>query len=162
MQGIDNFRLILQLFIALSIIIGLIYLTFKILNIKSNIIKRSKLSNLGGISLGQNKSVQLIKIGNKIYVLGVGDDVVLIKIIDNEDEINLIEQSEEFNKKSLNFERYLNSFTDKLFKKKNNQIEFEEFLTQKLNDIKETKQKLMENEHEMKFYKENGREHEEN
>jgi len=162
MPGIDYFRLILQLFIALSIIIGLIYLTFKILNIKSNIIKRSKLSNLGGISLGQNKSVQLIKIGNKIYVLGVGDDVVLIKIIDDEDEITLIEQSEEFNQKSLNFGGYFNFFTDKLFKKKNNQIEFEEFLTQKLNDIKDTKQKLMDNEHEMKFYKENGREHEEN
>jgi len=42
---------------------------------------------LGGIVLGQNRAVQVVQVGKKILILGVGNDVQLIKEINDEDEI---------------------------------------------------------------------------
>ncbi|TMV52043.1 flagellar protein [Paenibacillus mesophilus] len=45
---------------------------------------------LGGLPLGQNKSVQIVEIGRSIYILGVGDGVQLIQKIDDPEEIAYI------------------------------------------------------------------------
>ncbi|WJH33278.1 flagellar biosynthetic protein FliO [Paenibacillus sp. CC-CFT747] len=45
---------------------------------------------LGGVPLGQNKSVQIVEIGRKLYVLGVGDSINLISIIEDEEEAEYI------------------------------------------------------------------------
>ena len=47
--------------------------------------------NLGGAPLGANKSVQLVKLGDKIYVLGVGEEITLLDIIDDPDEVRRLE-----------------------------------------------------------------------
>ena len=46
------------------------------------------MKNLGGLSLGAQKSAQLIQIGNRLYIVGVGDNITLLKEIDNEEEMN--------------------------------------------------------------------------
>ncbi|RKN86510.1 flagellar biosynthetic protein FliO [Paenibacillus ginsengarvi] len=45
---------------------------------------------LGGLSLGQNKSVQVVEIGRSIYVLGVGENITLIQKIDDPEEMAYI------------------------------------------------------------------------
>ena len=42
-------------------------------------IKISLMKNMGGISLGQHKSIQLVVIGETYYLIGVGDDIQFIK-----------------------------------------------------------------------------------
>ncbi len=76
--------LILRIIIVLVIIIGLIYLLLKLLNRSSNFTKQGEvLTNLGGISLGMNKSAQMLKVGDKIYLIGVGEDIsILTEITD--------------------------------------------------------------------------------
>ena len=46
---------------------------------------------MGGTPLGNNKSLQLVKVGEKVYLIGVGDQVTLIKEFSESDEINSIE-----------------------------------------------------------------------
>jgi flagellar protein FliO/FliZ len=42
--------------------------------------------NLGGTSLGQSKSIQMVKVGNRLFVVGVGESISLLKEIDDEQE----------------------------------------------------------------------------
>ena len=41
---------------------------------------------LGGIALGHNRSLQVVQVGGKVYLLGVGQDVRLLHLIDDEEE----------------------------------------------------------------------------
>lgn len=85
-NGSIVFYLIKMVF-ALLLVLALIYLLLKFLNKRNKIFQAVKaLENIGGISLGQNKSIQIIRIGNHIYVVGVGDNVELLHEITNEKE----------------------------------------------------------------------------
>ncbi|ANE48963.1 hypothetical protein SY83_16090 [Paenibacillus swuensis] len=76
---------------VLILIIGLIVLLIKFLGQKNRgwMLNRS-VKTLGGVALGQNKSVQLVEIGSAIYVVGVGDDIRLLEKIDDPEEMELI------------------------------------------------------------------------
>ncbi|WP_071395328.1 flagellar biosynthetic protein FliO [Bacillus tuaregi] len=81
----DFFKMIL----ATIFVIALLYLILKFVNKKGQLFKSSQLiENLGGTTLGANRSVQLIKVGNRILVVGVGENVQLIKEIDKPEEFN--------------------------------------------------------------------------
>ena len=43
-----------------------------------------------GTTLGANRSVQLIKIGNQLLIVGVGENIQLLKEIDDEQEYEQI------------------------------------------------------------------------
>ena len=47
---------------------------------------------MGGSPLGQNKSLQLVKVGGSFYLIGVGNEVTLIKEFSNEEEIAILEE----------------------------------------------------------------------
>lgn len=81
---------------ALAFVIGLLFALLKFINRKSRIYNKNQLmKNVGGISLGQNKSVQLIVVGNQYYLVGVGEDIRLLKEITDKTEIdNLTEYYE--------------------------------------------------------------------
>lgn len=78
----------LKTILALIFVIGLLFMLLKFINRKNRLFDKSRLmKNLGGISLGQQKSVQLITIGNSYYLIGVGEDIHLLKEITDEEEI---------------------------------------------------------------------------
>ncbi|HJA40948.1 MAG TPA: flagellar biosynthetic protein FliO [Firmicutes bacterium] len=84
---IDIWDYIKVLFMLL-IVVGLLYFLLRFLNKKSNMISgKDLIQNLGGISLGANKNVQLLKIGDKIFLVGVGENVSLLKEITNKDDV---------------------------------------------------------------------------
>src|SRR5690625_983644 len=81
---------VLKVFFALLFILLLIYLAIRFLNNRHlSTAQRKVMENLGGISLGQNKSVQVIRVGEKVYLLGVGENVELLKEISDQ---NLIDE----------------------------------------------------------------------
>src|SRR5699024_6679095 len=53
--------------------------------------KAGSLENIGGISVGQQKSVQIIRIGDKMYLLGVGSNVELLKELSEEESENILQ-----------------------------------------------------------------------
>ncbi|MFC4557128.1 flagellar biosynthetic protein FliO [Virgibacillus kekensis] len=71
---------------ALLLVLGLIYLLLKFLNKRNKLFQQVKaLENLGGISVGPNKSVQLVRIGTKVYLIGVGENVEMLQEIEDEE-----------------------------------------------------------------------------
>ena len=78
---------IVKTILSLIFVVGLLYLLLKWVKKKSSHLPNSQLlQNLGGISIGPNKSLQLVKVGDSILVLGVGENVQLLKEI-NEQEV---------------------------------------------------------------------------
>lgn len=74
------------------------------------------MENLGGISLGQNKSVQVIRVGEKVYLLGVGENVELLKEISDQ---NLIDELIHKNDQNFDTKSFLDFF--KTFEKEKDQ-----------------------------------------
>lgn len=80
----DYIKTILALLFVVGLLVGLL----KFVNRKNRIYDKSKMmKNMGGLSLGQQKSIQLVRIGNSLYLIGVGDDIRLLKEITDSDEI---------------------------------------------------------------------------
>ena len=48
--------------------------------------KANFIENLGGTNLGSNRSIQLVKVGNRVLIVGVGEDIQLLTEIEDEAE----------------------------------------------------------------------------
>lgn len=89
----DFFRMIA----ALLFVIMLLFLLLKFINKKNKGYQQGRMiENMGGTPLGGNRSVQLVRVGEKILVLGIGDSVQVLNVIDEKEEYNrLIEEHNE-------------------------------------------------------------------
>jgi flagellar protein FliO/FliZ len=77
----------LKMFIALGFVLFLIYFLLKFVTKRNRIFQQGQsIVNLGGTSLGQNKSIQIIKVGKRVLVVGVGESISLLKEIDDQQE----------------------------------------------------------------------------
>jgi len=73
---------------ALVFVVGLLFFLLKFINRKNRMYDKTRLmKNMGGISLGQHKSVQLVVIAESYYLIGVGEDIRLLKEITDPAEI---------------------------------------------------------------------------
>lgn len=80
-----------KVIVMLLFVIALLYLFLRFLNKKSTITNGKELiQNLGGVSLGSNKNVQVLKIGQKLYLVGVGENVNLLKEITEKEEVEAL------------------------------------------------------------------------
>ena len=86
--GLSAWDYIKTLF-ALVFVVGLLFGLLKFVNRKNRMYDKNRLmKNMGGISLGQHKSIQLVVIGETYYLIGVGDDIRLLKEITDPEEID--------------------------------------------------------------------------
>ncbi len=86
----------IKLIVALAIVIGLIVLISKFLRKKNGFLKRHQVvENFGGISVGSNKSIQTIKIGDRFYVIGVAENIELLMEITDPKTIEQLMKQEE-------------------------------------------------------------------
>ncbi|XOS92676.1 flagellar biosynthetic protein FliO [Brevibacillus laterosporus] len=81
-----------QIVFSLAVVVGLIYLLFKWLGKRQagGFRESGPFRTVGGYSLGTGKSIQLVMIGDSLYVLGVGDNIQLIRQIPPGDELDVI------------------------------------------------------------------------
>ena len=77
----------IKIFFSLIVVLGLLIFVLKFLN-KRNLAYQhsSTIRNIGGISVGPQKSVQIVQVGKSIFVVGVGDEVRLLKEVSSEEE----------------------------------------------------------------------------
>ena len=81
----------IKIFLALLFVLGLLLFVLRFLNRRNmNYQQNSMIQNLGGESVGTQKSVQLLQIGGKVYVVGVGEDVQLLQVISDPEEVERI------------------------------------------------------------------------
>lgn len=81
----------IKMIFATIFVVALLYFLLKFINKKSHVYKSSQVvENIGGTSLGANRSVQIVKIGDRVLVLGVGENIQLLKEIEDEEEARRI------------------------------------------------------------------------
>lgn len=100
--------------LVLCIFIGVIYLIIRWIAKKKNVsISGSEFAKVEGTkALALNKYLQLVSIGNKYYILGIGDHAVnLIKELDDEEQIDQIKLDIS---RSKTFKPFVNQFKKSL------------------------------------------------
>ncbi|SET41351.1 flagellar protein FliO/FliZ [Salinibacillus kushneri] len=76
---------IIKMVFMLAVVLALIYFLLRFLQKRNKMFQQVRaMENLGGISLGSNKSMQMVRIGDRIFVVGVGEDISLLTEIDDE------------------------------------------------------------------------------
>lgn len=84
---------LLKLVGILALLIGLLYVGIRIFTKRNRQMRDlNVLENLGGIPVGQQKSVQLVRVGSSFYLLGVGENVELLQEITDESLIQELEE----------------------------------------------------------------------
>ncbi|WP_232735743.1 flagellar biosynthetic protein FliO [Alteribacter populi] len=102
----NYFWMIVQMFLALAFVIALIYGILKLVNKRSQSMRNhSTIRSIGGVNLGPNRSVQLVKVGNRLLVVGVGETIQLLKEVTDPAEI---EQMLEEHRPQESFEAPIN------------------------------------------------------
>ncbi|MGM0835554.1 MAG: flagellar biosynthetic protein FliO [Bacillota bacterium] len=80
-----------KMIFALVFVLLLIYGALRLINKRNKWFDNGRsVENIGGTNLGNNKSLQLVKVGNSILVVGVGDSINLLKEITDEKEADLL------------------------------------------------------------------------
>ncbi|MEX2462216.1 MAG: flagellar biosynthetic protein FliO [Paenibacillaceae bacterium] len=76
---------------CLILIIALFFIIIKVISQKNRLmISGRSVKLIGGVSIGQNKSIQVVEVGHTLFVVGVGDNVQLISKIEDAEEIEFI------------------------------------------------------------------------
>lgn len=140
----------IKMFFALLLILALLYGILIILRRRKKLYQHSNLlENVGGIPLGPNKSIQIVRVGSSLYLIGVGDNIEMLQeITDEELKTALLEEKEEdslpvanmvFNlfqgKQNKNNQKTLQSFSENL------QEELKKFRTNRKNLMDEFNKK---------------------
>lgn len=83
----DFYGHFIQVIIALIVIIGMIVLLIRFLAARNKGWRGEKsLRVMAGVALGQNKSLQIVKIGDSVYIVGVGENITLLDKIDDREK----------------------------------------------------------------------------
>ncbi|TCP58832.1 HpcH/HpaI aldolase/citrate lyase family protein [Tumebacillus sp. BK434] len=93
--GVDGgsmFWSILQLFFALGIIIAIIYLLIRFLSTRTSLTRGNVIQPLGAHTLASNRSVHVIALQDKVYVIGVGENVTLLDTIEDAEQIEQLKE----------------------------------------------------------------------
>src|SRR5699024_1479223 len=131
---------IIKMVVALFFVLALIYIILLVLRRRNKLLQNHDLlENLGGISLGQNKSLQLIRIGSHIYVVGVGEHVDLMLEITEPEVLESLLNAESSNEEI--------PFLKGLFTKEKNKVDdkhdFMSQLDDELNKLQKNREKLV-------------------
>jgi flagellar protein FliO/FliZ len=119
---------LLQFFGSFILIIGLLYFVLRFVS------KKAKQGGgvfhaLGGHSFGNNRSMQMVMVGDTLYILGVGDNVNLIRAVPPGDEQTSLLETVAVKPLDLSGK---SKWTRGFFKRKTAQEKFDEHLFQEL------------------------------
>lgn len=137
----------LRMILATAFVAGLLYFLLKFINKKSMSYKSSQLvENLGGTSLGANRSIQIVKAGNRLLIVGVGENIQLLKEIDDPEEFSQVIQ--EYNNKIEQLVQPSDIVT-KFLKRTNKDdgkqsVNFSALLNDQLNEMTSGRKKVLE------------------
>lgn len=132
-----------KVLIALVFVLGLLLFILKYLNKRNfNYQQNAVIKNIGGLSVGQQKSVQLLLIGKSVYVVGVGDNIQLLKEIESDEEIDHLLSQIESNQSMVNTSPYIAQLIKKFSQKERPQDiskspKFNDLFNEKIGKIKQ-------------------------
>ncbi len=143
------FWLIVQMIGALLLVIGLIYLLLRFVNSRTRQFQNNHtMQSIGGLSLGPNRSIQMVKIGERVLIVGVSDTIQLVKEIEDKEEIDqLLEQKKQ---EQIRMDQPITKaagwLNDTIMKKKSVQksepLQFGQLLNKQLEDVSKSQQEI--------------------
>ncbi|MFD2133140.1 flagellar biosynthetic protein FliO [Pseudogracilibacillus auburnensis] len=136
----------IKMIFALLLVLALIYFILTFIKKRNRLFSNVHvLENLGGITVGTNKSIQLVRIGAKVYLIGVGDNVEMLQEITDEEIVHTLLEEEEQNAQSSTF---IGAFLQKgSFRSDEKNKQFTSTLEKELNKIKDKRHRMI---HHMK------------
>lgn len=76
-----------RMIFALLFVVLLLYGLLRFVNSRNKTFQQNSLiQNLGGVGVSQGKSVQLLQVGNSLFLVGIGEDITLLKEIEDSEE----------------------------------------------------------------------------
>ena len=138
---------IVKMFFALLLVLALIYGILIILRRRNKLYQHSDvLENLGGIPLGPNRSIQIIRVGSSIYMVGVGENVEMLQELTDEEVKTMLLQKEDETNPSMT------SFFEKILSqnKKSQEVSDDHFsdkLKAELNKLQFNRKNMIEKHH---------------
>ncbi|MFJ7730426.1 flagellar biosynthetic protein FliO [Lysinibacillus sp. NPDC097231] len=142
----------IKMVLALIFVVALFYGLMKFLNKRNlNFQRNQMVQNLGGLSLGAQKSVQLLQVGKTLYLVGVGENVQLLREITDPDEVATLLALYNERQELAATSPYIAEVLSK-FKRKNsessstqqNQDSFGELFEKKISEIKQERSEELE------------------
>lgn len=123
---------------ALAFIVFLIYALAKFVNKRTKTFGGNRaIETIGGVSVGSNRSIQLVKVGNRLLVIGVGESIHLLKELTDKNEIEALLQEHEGN---FGYEDFFSKSKQWLENRKSsNRQNFTSILEQQLNRMSENR-----------------------
>lgn len=143
----NTFRILIQTIAALAFVIFLLYMFLRFVGKRSQSFRSTQiLQNIGGVPLGTNRSIQIIRVNDRILIVGVGESIHLLKeITDPEEVTKMIAQHQQ---KMESFDQPIDKVIN-LFKKDHrneastiNENAFKQLLSKQLKDVQHTQKKL--------------------
>lgn len=137
----------IKLIVASIFVIGLLVFLLKFINRRTKEFQAGKaMQSLGGISVGNNKSVQLIKLENEILVVGVGENVQLLKEITSEETIqNIVQLSEnEAGSAAVPLEKMKQWFQSKKDRNEQEPMNFKMYIKEQLSSTRRERKEIIE------------------
>ncbi|WP_079480181.1 flagellar biosynthetic protein FliO [Halobacillus salinus] len=139
---------IIKLIFVLILILGLIYGLLKFFNKKNKLFSRNRtMENLGGMNLAPNRSVQAVRIGEQVFILGVGDDVQLVtEVTDENTKTSLLDREQLGQAQPFKVGRIMDKFRQT--EKSNDQtassstVQFQKLFENQLNEMKQKTKKV--------------------
>lgn len=140
--------------VALAIVVALILFAIKWLSRRNQLWGGNRsMRSLGGIALGQNSSLQVVDIGGRVYIVGVGQQITLLdKLVDPDEAAELIaslEQQGETAWKPMDFTAFVNKWRGRHSStaqdeqgRSNDVSSFQQMLQSKLSKQSDRKQQL--------------------
>ncbi len=134
------FGLFFQLFFALAVIIMMIYGLIRFIGKRSQSYQTHRtLQNIGGVHIGSNRSIQLVRVGERVLVVGVGESIQLLKEIDDQSEVRKILDDYDIQENQQQLSSLVSWFQQKRNGQKGNpdeKLQFKGLLERQLTDVK--------------------------
>ncbi|RDZ11871.1 flagellar biosynthesis protein FliZ [Priestia megaterium] len=137
---------IVKMIFAFLLVIGLLFALLKFVNKKGRLLQKNKVvQNLGGTNVGSSKSVQVVKVGNQLFIIGVGENVQLLSEITGQGKQQLLTQYDEQQKNEGEYKVVLPSFLEKLTSKKEEKFShsFQQLFQREMNEMKIKRQNVL-------------------
>jgi flagellar protein FliO/FliZ len=145
-----NFGDFFKMIFATLFVVALLYVVLKLVNKKGMLHNKSDtLVSLGGLTVGTNRSVQLIKVGERLLVVGVGENIQLLTEIEKGQEfdqiiINYNQKLDEIAQPSDFITRIVQFIKGRKKEETGEQTSFQMLLKKQLNELSNQRKKTLE------------------
>jgi flagellar protein FliO/FliZ len=140
----------LKMIFATLFVVALLYIVLKLVNKKGMLHNKSgTLVSLGGLTVGTNRSVQLIKVGERLLVVGVGENIQLLTEIEKGQEfdeiiLNYNQKLDEIAQPSDFITRIVQLIKGRKTEEIGEQTSFQMLLKKQLNELSNQRKKTLE------------------